>query len=226
MRKTSTPFVLFTFMLLIAVGASAQIANPAPSPDPSAPVASTSTPSPEMTRDLTAYGQMLGQLQQAAQQTASDLGKLKIDKWKADGSIKQESQSNATSLQRNLTAALPELIQKAQAAPQEFAPSFRLYRNLNVVYDVFALTAENAGAFGPKDQYEPLAADARTLDQIRRQMADRLDWLAGIKDAQVKQLRQQLVAAQQPKPAPPKEEPTPAKKPAKKSSKKAASKSQ
>jgi hypothetical protein len=153
--------------------------------------------SPEMSSDIAAYGQMLGQLQEIAQQTASDLGKLKIDKWKTDSSNKQQSQSNATSLQRNLTAALPEMIQKAQAAPQDFAPSFKLYRNLNVVYDVLATTAENAGAFGPKEQYEPLANDIGQLDQVRRSMADRLDWLSGVKDSQIKTLSQQLVAAQQ-----------------------------
>ena len=153
--------------------------------------------SPEMSSDVAAYGQMLGQLQEIAQQTASDLGKLKIDKWKTDSSNKQQSQSNATSLQRNLTAALPEMIQKAQAAPQDFAPSFKLYRNLNVVYDVLAMTAENAGAFGPKEQYEPLANDIGQLDQVRRSMADRLDWLSGVKDSQIKTLSQQLVAAQQ-----------------------------
>ena len=122
-----------------------------------------------MASDLTAYAQMLGQLQQVAQQTAADLGKLRIDKWKTDSANKQQTQSNAQSLQRNLTAALPEIIQKVQAAPQDLAPSFKLYRNLNVVYDVLTSTAENAGAFGPKEQYEPLANDvlmqiAKTVD--------------------------------------------------------------
>lgn len=182
--------------------------------------------SPEMSSDINAYGQMLSQLQQVAQQTASDLGKLRIDKWKTDSSNKQQSQSNATSLQRNLTAALPEMIQKAQAAPQDFAPSFKLYRNLNVVYDVLAMTAENAGAFGPKEQYEPLANDIGQLDQVRRSMADRLDWLSGVKDSQIKTLSQQLVAAQQQAKAAatetPKESDTPKKKSSSTKKKKAA----
>jgi hypothetical protein len=150
-----------------------------------------------MSSDLAAYSQMLDQLQQTAQQTASDLGRMKIDKWKVDSATKQQSQSNMTSLQRNLTAAMPEIIQKAQAAPQDLGPSFNLYRNLNVVYDVLSATAENAGAFGPKEQYDPIARDIVALDQLRRGMADRLDWLTGVKDAQIVQLRQQLATAQQ-----------------------------
>jgi len=150
-----------------------------------------------MSSDLTAYRQMLDQLQQAAQQTATDLGRLRIEKWKTDSATKQESQSNTTSLQRNLTAAMPEMIQKAQAAPQDLGPSFNLYRTVNVVYDVLAATAENAGAFGAKSEYEPLANDIRSLDQVRRSMADRLNWLAGVKDSQIKVLGQQLQPAQQ-----------------------------
>jgi len=152
---------------------------------------------PEMSSDIAAYNDMLRQLQQAAQQTASDLGKMRIDKWKADSSTKQQSQSNTVSLQRNLTAAMPEMIQKAQAAPHDLGPNFKLYRNLNVVFDVLTSTAENAGAFGPKEQYSPLENDIGTLDQLRRGMADRLDWLSGVKDNQIKQLSQQLTIAQQ-----------------------------
>lgn len=193
--RLTTALYLVLVCLLACTSAFTQVSAPAPTSTTGSQAVSSM--SPEMSSDVAAYGQMLGQLQQIAQQTASDLGKLKIDKWKTDSSNKQQSQSNATSLQRNLTAALPEMIQKAQAAPQDFAPSFKLYRNLNVVYDVLAMTAENAGAFGPKEQYEPLANDIGQLDQIRRGMADRLDWLSGVKDSQIKQLGQQLVTAQQ-----------------------------
>src|SRR5438270_6870697 len=188
MRTKILPLFLLS-SLLCATSLCAPISDPAPTSGASSQ-RSTSQPavSPEMASDLTAYAQMLGQLQQVAQQTAADLGKLRIDKWKTDSANKQQTQSNAQSLQRNLTAALPEIIQKVQAAPQDLAPSFKLYRNLNVVYDVLTSTAENAGAFGPKEQYEPLANDVGALDQVRRSMADRLDWLSGVKDTQLKQL--------------------------------------
>ncbi len=193
MRKLIVPF---SVALFLASFATAQTTSPAPTSG-AASQPGVSTPSPDMAADLTAYGEMLGRLRDLAQRTAGDLGRIRIDKWKADSSVKQDSQSQAASLQRNLTAALPEIIQKAQAAPQDLAPSFKLYRNLNVVYDVLSVTAENAGAFGPKEQYEPLAADIGELDQLRRGLADRLDWLSGVRDSQLGQLRQQLAAAQQ-----------------------------
>ena len=179
---------------LFAALCAAQATSPSPTSGATPqPAAST----PEMSADLTAFGEMLGELRDFSQRTAGDLGKLRIDKWKTDSANKQQAQSNSQSLQRNLTAALPEMIQKAQASPQTMGPSFKLYRNLNVVYDVLASTAETAGAFGPKDQYEALANDISRLDQLRHNMADRLDWLAGVKDSQLIQIRQQLAATLQ-----------------------------
>ncbi len=185
---------LLPALLLAATLAAAQTTSPSP---PSTATPQPAAATPEMAADLTAYGEMLGQIQALAQRTTSDLGKLRVDKWKADSATKQQAQSNTAALQRNLAAALPEMIQKAQAAPQDLAPNFKLYRNLNVLYDVLSVTAESAGAFGPKDQYEPLANDASQLNQLRRSLADRLDWLAGVKDGQITQLRQQLVTAQE-----------------------------
>jgi len=197
MHTRTTSLLVASLLLVLPLCANAQpSASSAPPPTSMQPSAT----SPEMTSDLVAYAQMLSQLQQVSQQTAADLGRMKVDRWKADASVKQQCQTNANSLQRNLTAALPEMIQKTKAAPQELAPSFKLYRNLNAVYDVLSATAESAGAFGPKEKYDPLVNDAGAIEQLRRSLADRLDWLSGIKDGQLIQLRQQLVAAQQAKP--------------------------
>jgi hypothetical protein len=118
-----------------------------------------------------------------------DLGTLQIQRWKGDRDQKQQAQDHVESLQRNLTAALPELTQKALAAPGDIAPSFRLYRNLNAVYDVLASVTESAGNLGPKDKYERLATDARDLDEIRRTLANRVDTLAGMRDGEIATLR-------------------------------------
>lgn len=193
MRVRSLPLIVAA-CLLTAAALPAQTASPAPTSGAASSTPSTST---AMNADVAAFGNLLGRLQDLAGRTNSDLGKLHIDKWKADSGTKQQTQSNTAALQRNLASALPEMIQKAQAAPQELGPGFKLYRNLDVLYDVLAATAENAGAFGPKEQYDPLASDASELDQLRHSLADRLDWLAGVKDGQLTQLRQQLAASQQ-----------------------------
>src|SRR5208283_1400409 len=99
----------------------------------------------------------LDKLQAAASQADIDIGHMRIEKWKADGESKRQAQSNADSVQRNLTSALPGLIEAVRSAPQDLNAEFKLYRILNALYDVMGSLAESAGAFGPKGDYEALS---------------------------------------------------------------------
>lgn len=139
--------------------------------------------------------QFLTQVQSIAQKTDTDIARLRIDKWKADSANKQQSEAGATSIRRNLTNAVPDLVNKIQTTPSSVNANFRLYRNLNVLYDAFFSLVESAGAFAPKEQYEPLADDIGQLDQLRHQLAERLDLLSGANDADLARLRAQTAAA-------------------------------
>lgn len=136
----------------------------------------------------------LQQLQQSAEDANVALGRLRIDKWKTDGEQKQQAQANVESLQRNLSAALPELLQKERANPQDLTVNFKLYRNLSAVYDVIASVTESAGAFGPKDQYQALAGPVSVMDSVRRALADRIEYLSASKEAELSRLRAQAKA--------------------------------
>ena len=139
----------------------------------------------------------LDRLQAAASQATLDLGHLRIDKWKADGDSKRQAQANADSVQRNLTSALPGLIDAVRAAPQDLNAEFKLYRNLNALYDVFASLTEATGAFGPKGDYEALAQQLETFDSVRRNLGDALEQLTSSTQSEVVQLRTQVRAYQQ-----------------------------
>jgi hypothetical protein len=149
--------------------------------------------------DIAQLNNLLMRLDQASRGAMAELSRLRIEKWKTDGSMKQQSQANVDSLQRNLANALPELENKVRLAPQDMPANFKLYRNLNALYDVFASVAESAGAFGPKDQYESLAEQAAIFDQVRRAVADRLEQLAVAKEMELSRLRNQTRAQNQPK---------------------------
>jgi len=136
-------------------------------------------------------------LEQCAQSTNLALGKLRVDKWKTDSSTKQQYQENVQSLQRNLTAALPELTGKVRQAPQDSNANFRLYRNVITLYDVLANVAETAGAFGPRDQYDALAQQVSTMDQVRRSLGERLDQLTAAKESELTRLNTQMQAVAQ-----------------------------
>jgi hypothetical protein len=139
----------------------------------------------------------LDRLQAAASQTAIDLGHLRIDKWKVDGESKRQAQANADSMQRNLTSALPGLISAVRAAPQDLSAEFKLYRNLNALYDVFVSLTEAAGAFGPRNDYEALSHQLETMDSVRHNLGDTIERLTSSTQSELSQLRSQVRAYQQ-----------------------------
>jgi hypothetical protein len=153
---------------------------------PAAPAATTPAP--------IAAEELAKRLQSAVPGFDRDLATLRTDRWKADSQSREEAQSSVLSIRRNLTYAIPELVQQLQAAPASLNANFRLYRNLNALYDTFSALAESAGAFAPKDQYIPLATDLAQLDQLRHQAADRVEQLAGAGDAELARLRSQLAS--------------------------------
>jgi hypothetical protein len=176
-------------LLLVAVSSFSQVAAPVGTSQPAG--ASQTQPMP--------YGlsQALAQLEQVAPATVRDINQVRVDKWKTDGKYKDQSRGNAQSLQRNLNAALPGLIQQVKANPANIAPALKLYRNVNALYDVLASFTESAGAFGSKDDYNALANDVSNLDAVRRSLADQLEQMASSQDAQVARLSSQLQASRQ-----------------------------
>lgn len=131
----------------------------------------------------------LQRIEQTAQAAALDLARLRIDKWKADGSVKDQSQANADSISRNLTTALPGLIGAVRSSPQNLGAAFKLYRNLNALYDVFEGLAESAGAFGSKQEFEALSRHVQDLDSYRRSFGDYFEALATAKDSELARSR-------------------------------------
>lgn len=136
----------------------------------------------------------LQQLDSNARKTQEDLERVRVEKWKTDGQTKGQMRDNIAALEKNLGSAVPDLIQKVQANPTSVGAAIKLYRNINVVYDVLASVAESAGAFGPKDDYQALANDLNSLDNIRRDVGNRVEQLASAQDAAYTQLLNQVRA--------------------------------
>lgn len=177
--------IIRTFFLFLSLSAlTLAQTNPGAVPRPPAPAGS-----PVLTD--------LDRLQAAASQANSDLAYMHIQKWKADGTTKQQAQANAESIQRNLTSALPALITGVRNAPQDLGAQFKLYRNLNALYDVFASLTESAGAFGAKSDYEALAQQLAVFDSVRRNLGDNLESLTSTTQTELNQLRMQVQTLQQ-----------------------------
>lgn len=126
---------------------------------------------------------LLAQLDQTAQNTNLDLAKLRIEKWKTNGDARQQLQSNADSLSRNLTGALPAIIGGVRTSPENLAANFKLYRNVDALYDVLSALTDVASNSAPHGDYQALATDVSNLEVIRRALADRIEAMATMRDA-------------------------------------------
>ena len=183
-----------TLILLLAVLNSAAHSSAAPA-FPSQNAVPTNLPAADTSA-------ILSRLEEQSQAITQDLGRLRIDKWKADSATKQQANSNALSIQRNLTAALPGMIQQVRANPQSLATNFKLYRNVNALYEVLAILTESAGAFGGNSEYQALGPHVSAIDDIRRNYAEVLENMAAQQDAQLAAARAAAAQAATPPPPP------------------------
>lgn len=154
---------------------------------------------------MTQLNGMLTQLEGSSKSTQENLAKLRIERWKTDSSSKKQALANVDSIQRNLQGALPEIIGQLRAQPEDLPTTFKLYRNLDALYDVVGNVVEVTGAFGSKDDFQSLSNDLNTFENTRKQLAQRIETLSSAKEAEIARLRADLRTAQAAIPvAPPK----------------------
>jgi len=183
-------------ILMAGLAASAlgqDAAPPSPAAPPPVPYASVS--------ELNA---ILAQLDQTTTAMQADLAKTRLERWKTDGSTKRQTQGNVESIQRNLQSALPEILAEVNKSPEDMAASFKLYRNLDALYNVFGSVVESAGAFGSKDEFQSLSNDFNGLETARRALGERMQKLASAKEDELARLRTQVKTLTAAPPPPPK----------------------
>jgi hypothetical protein len=122
---------------------------------------------------------ILLQVQQTASSINVDIGKLRIEKWKTDAEQKQQLQQIAESLQKNIANAIPGMVTDVQSTRGGVVASFRLYHNLNVVYENLNYLADVAGSLGKKEEFEPVAADCAALESARKNLSIYIEQAAG-----------------------------------------------
>ncbi len=205
-------FQLAAVLACTSTFAATQQAPPAPTvpaPAPAAVTIATEDIRPEMDR-----------LNQA-------VSGLNVPKWKAPNQVKEQTQSDIGSIQRNLKTTLPQLLDAAKAAPTTVAPAFAVYRNVCALYDVLLRVAETATLAGPQQDGVLLDAELQRLDAAKKSLGSSIFDAATARDSEIVQLResntqlkQQMAAVQAPPkkvvvtdgpaPAPPKKKKKPA----------------
>jgi hypothetical protein len=99
------------------------------------------------------------------------------------------------SLQRNITYAIPGLISDVQNTKGNVSSTFKLYHNLNVVYEFLSSLAEASGAYGKKEEYEPLVNDATALDSARQNLSAYIEQTASTYETDLRAQQEAAAAA-------------------------------
>lgn len=184
MKRTLPVFLSFCFFLaVVAAGQS----GPAPVASPS-----NGQGQPVSYASVTQLNGLLTQLETTSKSTQADLSKLRIEKWKTSGSDKKQALAYVDSIQRNLQGALPEIIAQLRNAPEDLPATFKLYRNLDALYDVMNTVVEGSQSFGGKDDTQSLSNDLSDFEGSRKQLAERIENLSSAKEAELTRLRAQL----------------------------------
>jgi len=157
-------------VLMFAALAQAQIAS-APPAEPSQRV--------QVAPPAADVNAILQQVQRATASANANIGKLRIEKWKTDSDQKKQLQQIADSLQKNIANAVPGLIGDVQSSKGSALASFKLYHNLNVLYEFLSGLADAAGSLGKREEYEPLASDAASIDTARQNLSTYIEQMVG-----------------------------------------------
>jgi hypothetical protein len=181
---------------------TAAVGQSGPAPAGQVRPASAQGSQPVSYASMTQLNGMLAELEVNSKRTQADLAKLRIERWKTDGNSKKQVLANVDSIQRNLEGALPAIIAQLRAQPEDLPTSFKLYRNLDALYDVVGSVVEGTGAFGSKDDFQSLSNDLTTFEGTRKQLAQRIESVSLAKEAEIVRLRADLKTAQAAIPAP------------------------
>lgn len=175
-----------TAVLVLGLLSAAVAFGQTPSAAPNTPVSYSS---------MTELNQLISNLQQASQGAQESLSHLRIEKWKTDSATKRQTEADSQSILRNLQNALPTMLTDLKNSPENLALTFKVYRNLDALYDVMSSLTESTGAFGGKEEYQALSNDLGNIESSRRAFAERMDKLANAKEGEIAQLRVDLQTA-------------------------------
>jgi hypothetical protein len=119
-------------------------------------------------------------LDSVSQATQSDIANMHVESWKSGwkpgflkggNSHQAEAQQAATSLQRNLRYALPELVRNVQNSRGSMSTTFKLYDDVSLVCEAVDSLINASEAVGKKSEAAPLLDDYAALAKVRRSIS-------------------------------------------------------
>lgn len=144
----------------------------------------------------------------AIDQLGRTVSQTHLERWK--GSVRDETDGNLRSIERDLQETLPPLLQTADAAPSSVAAALPVLRNLDALVAVALRVTITARGTAPQGEAQALNEALNVLEGGRRSLDDQVEQLAAAQEKQLSTLQQtvksqaaSLAAAQTPAAAPP-----------------------
>ncbi|MGO8720147.1 MAG: hypothetical protein ACLQMO_13160 [Acidobacteriaceae bacterium] len=131
-------------------------------------------------------------LRPALQQVANTVGQIHIDHWKLSKSWKVQLQSDADSIQQDLSHRLPELFQQAQASPTALDAQMRLMQNVDALYDVLIRLTMAADLTEKKTDAAMLDNALERLESARKMATGQLMGAAALENQRLVQLQSRV----------------------------------
>jgi hypothetical protein len=177
MRALATKICFLTICFSITLGLAAQTTRSA-----SARARAKAKPDLETIAVAPAWNDVngsLARLEQVRAATEADVADLEVNKWRSgwksawlkSSSRKEQAEGLAASIQRNLTDAMPGLIHDAQASHGGIGATFKLYNNVNVVYESLESLVDVANSYGRKGESSQISADYAALGRLRQELS-------------------------------------------------------
>lgn len=118
-------------------------------------------------------------LDRVSQATQNDIANMHVENWKSGwkpgfmkgNSHQAEAQQAATSLQRNLRYALPELVHNVQSSRGSLSTTFKLYDDVSLLCEAVDSLINASEASGKKNEAAPLLDDYTALAKVRRSLS-------------------------------------------------------
>lgn len=134
------------------------------------------------------------------------VSQVQLERWK--GNVRDETDSNLRSIERDLKETLPPLVTAADAQPASVASSLPLLRNLDALCAVLIRVSVTARANAPAPQADAIAGSLTALQNARNTLGTQVQDLATTQEKQIASLKTNLASLtakvnSTPAPAPP-----------------------
>jgi hypothetical protein len=114
---------------------------------------------------------------------------LNVARWKAPGEVRSVTQRDIDSIQHDVTATLPPLLDQAKTSPVSVTSSFAVYRNVDALYDVLLRVSETAALAAPQSEAASMQEALGSLEGARRSLGDAISQMAATHEQELLSLR-------------------------------------